>query len=167
MSIPTIINNNEISSYGHKFVAIDYLKPVLSVSDNKQYKMLISILDALDARLSDFNEKYPLNDADTRVCNRLSNQMKKKLLAIRLKYLEAAVNLDWYTLEKYTFLILKEICQLVDEYDEKFGDAFSFHKLSLCHTNYVMAPVYYEYHNLYTDEERTRFEKMFDMHLLH
>ena len=128
-----------------------------SITKNEYYIKTIFILEHFEEKLSSFKTKYPMNQDDKKVCNRVSNQFLKELLLYKSKFLQAAIELDPLTFVDYTFLFLEELHTLFLKYNDKYLYKFSFYDLYWFHYKHIHNYPFSDIRTYVFDEEFYNF----------
>ncbi len=145
----------EFNIYGHSFTPGTKLPS--DISRDTHYVKTINFVEDLEENLNSFKTKYPMNQDDHRVCNRITNQFLKELVAYKLEFLQAAIELDYSKFLEYTFLFLEELHALFLKYNDKYLFKFSFYDLYWFHYKHIHNYPFSDIRTYVFDEEFYNF----------
>ena len=109
-----------------------------SSASQELYTDMNQLFENVEIFLSEYTRLYPvLPRKDRLACNRISKQMLKKLKDIKINFLNGFIQIEEQNLYLYSFLIFMKVRVFLEENEDKFREAFSFHELASHHWDYV------------------------------
>ena len=105
------------------------------------YTSMMEFFEAIDGAYSGYALEIPLNQEDLKVCRKHSNSARKKLKILKEKFVDGVIHMQAYSLQCFSFFIIKDVQALISEYDKKFKDELSFSELYRHHHTHIYTAV--------------------------